>query len=261
MTVSTFPQSFLKILVIFVFSFSITSAIMLVGVESAKAQDKLEFSGSEYGPDGIPVLLKNLPDWKNSVKKAKWVNDRVTLVQLLGERPVFETIDFSTAVEAVFVEYPEGKLLLLEYGTPQLSSDADARFTRFFTESPNRDDTVYKRIGNYNAFVFDPLNEVGANSLLDQIYYGKLVQWLGEDPNLQEKLDRYFASTTAQVFLSTVKAIVLGLGIALVLGVVTGLLFFRHRQKQRRKLKTFSDAGGMIRINLDGFSDQPEVDE
>jgi ABC-type phosphate transport system permease subunit len=78
---------------------------------------------------------------------------------------------------------------------------------------------------------------------------------------MAERLDRYLASTTAQLFLGTIFTISIGLGITIGIGVFAGLFFFKYRQKQRGKLRTFSDAGGMTRINIDGLSDQPTKDD
>lgn len=251
-----------RLLFTLLFTLPVISLIIFGGMSSEiKAQSKNDFSASEYDKDGVPVLLKNLPDWQNVIEKAAWIESREALISAVGNRSVLDSVDFSKALEAVVAEYPEGKLLVLEYGTPQLSAAADAQFKQALTASANPSDVIYRRIGNYNAFIFDPSDKESANQLLDKIYYGKVVQWLGEDPKLAEKLENYWASTTAQVFISTALVIVIGLGIALTLGVSAGLLFFRHRQKQRDKLKTFSDAGGMIRINLDGFSDQPGRDD
>lgn len=243
---------------------SVMAFILFWGMDSGnetKAQNATGFQSSEYGPDGVPVLVRNLPDWKDVVDKVKWIDSRESLIANLGSRPVLESVDFSKALEAVFAEYPEGKLLILEYGTPQLSADADTQFKKVLSDSGSASNVVYRRVGNYNAFVFDFEDANSANQLLDKIYYGKVVQWLGEDPNMAERLDRYLASTTAQLFLGTIFTISIGLGITIGIGVLAGLFFFRYRQKQRGKLRTFSDAGGMTRINLDGLSDQPRKDD
>lgn len=261
MTVPSLPNPVYRT---FFIAFSVMVFMLFLGIDSAnetKAQNATGFQASEYGPDGVPVLVRNLPDWKDVVDKAKWIDSRESLIANLGSRPVLEPVDFSKALEAVFVEYPEGKLLILEYGTPQLSADADKRFKDALADPSNTSNVIYRRVGNYNAFVFDFSDATSANQLLDKIYYGKVVQWLGEDPNMAERLDRYLASTTAQLFLGTIFTISIGLGITIGIGVFAGLFFFKYRQKQRGKLRTFSDAGGMTRINIDGLSDQPTKDD
>ncbi len=235
--------------------------IMIVGVGVTEARRSEERPPVAVSEEQIPALLRAIPDWKEAIRRAKWVDSQEEVEAVVGNQAIVEIIDFSKAVEAVAVRYPEGILLLLEYGTPQLSADADKRFNSFLAESQKVPKPLYKRIGNYNAFVFNPSGDDGGRKLLDRVRYEKVVQWLGEDPNMSERLDRYVAATTAQLLFSTILTIAIGLGTTLTFGITLGFLFFRYRQKQRKKLKTFSDAGGMIRINLDGFSDQAGDDD
>ena len=109
----------------------------------------------------------------------------------------------------------------------------------------------YRRIGNYNVFLFDGTDETAANELFDQIKYEKVVQWLGEDPTLLQRAERALVKTTADMFLSTATAIVIGLGFAFLTGIIVGLVFYRIRRTSSASMKEFSDAGGMIRLNLD----------
>lgn len=235
-----------------VFSSILLATVDKGGVTNAQTPG----TGSIGVAEGIPSLLKAIPEFEESSRNAKWIDSKEKLTAALGNHPVLASIEFSKAVNGVVVQYPEGTLLLLEFETPQLSTAADNRFKAILT-SPDERNPIYRRIGNYNAFVFNPSNVEEANALLDKVKYDKVVQWLGEDPRMAERLDRYVASTTAQLLFSTIMTIAIGLGATLACGITAGLLFFRHRQKQRSQLKTFSDAGGMIRINLDGFSDQP----
>jgi len=48
--------------------------------------------------------------------------------------------------------------------------------------------------------------------------------------------------------------IVFGMGGAVIVGIFAGYIFFTFRDGKRSKLRTFSDAGGMTRLNLDGFT-------
>lgn len=255
MKLFNFPKICFRLLFVGSFLFSI---IFLIGDDSRSVANAQTPGSASIGTEErIPSLLKAIPEFEDSVRIAKWIDSKEKLTAALGDHPVLATIEFSKAVDGVVVRYPQGTLLLLEFGTPQLSADADTRFKGILDKAPNKGNPVYRRIGNYNAFIFNPSNVEEANSLLDKVKYDKVVQWLGEDPKMAERLDRYVAATTAQLLFSTIMTIAIGLGATLACGVTAGLLFFRHRQKQRRQLKTFSDAGGMIRINLDGFSDQP----
>lgn len=205
--------------------------------------------------DGIPVLIKHLPDWENARNRATYTNKTDDLRAALGERPVFDLIDFAGGTEAVAAPYDAGKLLIVEYTSPQISIEADAQFKQRLAESPSTPPIVYRRIGNYNVFVFDAVDEPAANALLDQIKYQKTVQWLGEDPYKQEKYERFVAIRAADIFFSTTLWIVGGLGLALLTGLAAGLVFFRFREQQRATMRAFSDAGGMTRLNLDELSE------
>jgi len=204
--------------------------------------------------DGIPVLIKHLPDWENARNRATYTNKTDDLRKALGDRPVFDLIDFTGGTEAVTAPYEAGKLLIVEYTNPQVSTEADARFQERLAAKPNDPPIAYRRTGNYSVFVFDAADEAKANALLDEIKYEKTIQWLGEDPYLQQKTERFTAIRAADIFLSTTIWIVAGLGFAIFTGIVAGLLFFRSRDRRRMAMAAFSDAGGMIRLNLDELS-------
>jgi hypothetical protein len=200
---------------------------------------------------GVPELATNLPDWEKVLDKATVTNKNETLVSIIGRHEVLELIEFTGGTEAVTAPYPEGRLLIVEYPTPQASAAADAAFTGRLATSPGQPAIVYRRIGNYNAFVFDAADPQAAALLLDRITYEKTVQWLGKDPNYFQKAERYIARTTADLFLSTVVLIVIGLSAAVLTGIVVGLIFFRAREQQRARRAAYSDAGGLVRLNLD----------
>lgn len=205
--------------------------------------------------DGIPVLVKHLPDWKNKRKEAVFLVNKGELVNALGNRSIFTEIDFISGTEAVTTIYPQGKLLIVEYTTPQASTDTDKKVTEKLSEI---DETVfYRRIGNYNVLLFDGTDESSANALFDQIKYQKTVQWLGTNPNLYKQAERAIVGTLSGVFVSTVLAIGLGLGFSVVVGFFVGLFYYRYTDKRRRAWETFSDAGGMTRLNLDQLT--PDV--
>lgn len=206
--------------------------------------------------DGIPVLVKHLPDWENARNRAAYTNNTNDLRKALGERSVFDLVDFAGGTEAVTAPYDAGKLLIIEYTSSQVSIEADNQFKQRLAEQPQNPPVFYRRIGNYSAFVFDAKDEASANSLLDQIKYEKTVQWLGEDPNRQAKYERYIGITMANVFLSTTIWILSGVGLAILAGIVVGLLFFRSRDRRRTAMAAFSDAGGMVRLNIDELTAQ-----
>ncbi len=225
--------------------------LLLINV-SAQENNSLQTKSQEVSEvDGVPVIIKHLPDWENARNSAAFVTNSDELKNALGDRPVFDLIDFTGGTEAVTAPYPQGKLLIVEYTTPQASVDTDNKIKQLLAESTPNPPIFYRRIGNYNVFLFDGNDEAAANELFDQIKYEKVVQWLGEDPTLLQRAERALVKTTADMFLSTATAIVLGLGFALLTGIVVGLVFYYVRLNQRATMKEFSDAGGMIRLNLD----------
>jgi hypothetical protein len=46
-----------------------------------------------------------------------------------------------------------------------------------------------------------------------------------------------------------------GLAASVLAGIVAGFIFFRIRDQKRAHRTTFSDAGGLTRLNLDGLSE------
>lgn len=205
--------------------------------------------------DGIPVLIKHLPDWEHVRARTTFAVSVPELKTALGERPFLDLIDFSAGTEAVTAPYDAGKLLIIEYSTPQASVDADTKFLAGLAGSGDGT-TVYRRIGNYNVLVFDAADPAAAAALIDQVKYEKNIQWLGDNP-FRISPERAFVLTTSDIFLSTVIVILMGIGFAIVGGIVSGYIFFSFREYKRAGLPTFTDAGGMTRLNLDGFT--PEI--
>jgi len=235
----------------------ISGLLLISSNVSAQTKTSPTVKSQEYSDeDGIPVLIKNLPDWENVRNSAILTHNVEELRTALGNRPVLDLINFAGGTEAVTANYPQGKLLLIEYSTPQFSIDMDTKTLQRLAEIGQTQKIYYRRIGNYNAFVFDAPDEVSANSLLDQIVYDKEIQWLGENPFILRKAERMFIESTSELFFSTLLVIILGLVIGIVGGIVAGLVFFYMRDQRRATMNAFSDAGGMIRLNIDELSVQ-----
>ena len=227
---------------------------LISGFSSVLSQTKsVEYQSQEVSEtDGVPVLIKHLPDWESVRGQAKITNRADVIRQEFGDPAVLSEIDLSGGAEAAYASYGEGKLLLIEYPTPQASAAADTAIQSRLAGSPN---TVYKRIGNYNALIFDVPDAAAANALLDKIEYGKTVQWLGEDPFLLQKFERYIALTGRDVAVSTVFFILGIFATAILIGIGTGYAYFRFREQERAHRTAFSDAGGLTRLNLDELSE------
>lgn len=227
---------------------SVIVSAQVVGLPAYKSQ-----GASQEGE--TPVLVKHLPEWESVSSRTTYSKNVSELERALGDRPVLDLIDFSGGTEAVTAPYDAGILLVIEYSTPQASIEADAAFAAKLSSDGDKT-TLYRRIGNYNVFVFDAADPEAANALLDQVKYEKVVQWLGRNPYIISA-ERAFVLTTSDIFLSTFLAIVGGLGFAIFTGIIAGYAFFSIREYKRSSMPTFSDAGGMTRLNLDGFT--PEI--
>lgn len=214
-----------------------------------------QFKSQEFSEaDGIPVLIKHLPDWETVKDQATITNSIADVRAQLGQRPGLDVIELSGGAEAVTADYPAGKLLLVEFPTPQMSASADAAVLAKLAGFPGAA-VVYKRIGNYNAFVFDATDKAAAEALLAKIKYEKSVQWLGEDPFLVGKIERYLVGTSADMLIATALFITLSLGGAILAGIAVGFVFFKFREDKRSRRTAFSDAGGLTRLNLDELSE------
>jgi hypothetical protein len=231
--------------VVFVFSAS-TGLLAQAKPQQAKSQEVSEV-------DGLPVLIKHLPDWEAVRPQATFINNGAELRSSLGSRPIFDLVDFTAGTEAVTAPYPAGKLLIIEYTSPQLSVEADNNFKNFIAQN-NDGRTFYKRTGNYNVFVFDAADEAVANALIGQVKYEKNIQWLGEDPFLFHRIERAFVNQTTELFFSTVEVIGLGMLLSVLGGLIVGYFYYLFRERQRQTFHEFSDAGGMTRLNLDGLT-------
>jgi hypothetical protein len=229
--------------------------VLLTSAGAARPSDVPRVRSQEISEeDGLPVLIKHLPDWQNVRSSTVFVTNATDLKKAIGDRPVLAQIEFSGGTEAVRADYPAGKLLVVEFSNPQGSTDADAKILQYVAANPESG-MVYRRIGNYNAFVFDAGDQEAAVGLLDQVKYEKSVQWLGEDPFYLQKVSRYFAATTRDIFISTVLWIVGGLGLSAICGVIAGIIFYRFREQKRATWHAYSDAGGLTRLNLDDLSE------
>ena len=215
----------------------------------------------DEGQGDIPVLVKHLPDWQNEQRRILYAVNENTLKKAIRNQPILDAVSFEGGAEAAVAEYQTERLAVVEFNTPQLATENDGRITARVQELRNQGQPVpsaYRRVGNYSVFVFDAPNEQAANQLIDQVQYQQVVQWLGRNPNLYDAAVREFAQTTLGVLVNVVKGSGLALVSCLALGGLFGGLLFVRRRAQQRTVEAFSDAGGMLRLNLDEMT--PETD-
>src|ERR1051325_1669963 len=212
----------------------------------------------------IPVLIKHLPNWETVQPAASYIVSLQALKDLLPQQRVLDAVSFEGSPEAVLAKYDAGKLLIIEFNTAKIALDNDWNIKTKIAElrgagaNANALPSAYRRVGNYSVFVFDAPSEQVANELIDQVKYQQVVQWLGNDPYVYERATREFTETTLGVFVSVVKASGLALVTCFAVGGLFGAILFSRRRARTRNVEAYSDAGGMLRLNLDEMT--PETD-
>jgi hypothetical protein len=230
--------------------------LFLAALVPAAAQTTPVATPAANSDDNIPVLVKHLPAWETVQKQAKYVVTLDELKRAVPDQPVLDAVSFEGGTEAVTANYGQSQLAIVEFSTPQFSVDNDQLIAAKIQELKAQSQptpTGYRRVGNYSVFVFHGTDEASANQLIDQVQYQKTVQWLGEDPHLYLKLQRYFTETSAGVLVAVLKSSGLSLVACLAIGGLFGFLLFRQRRAQ--SAATYSDAGGSVRLNLDQLTD------
>jgi len=228
------------------------------------------FAGTlEAGENEIPVLVKHLPDWEKAQERAIYAVPPQALQKAVGQQPILDTISFDGGTEAVIAPYDNARhaharysLVIVEFTTPQIAASNDASINERIKQLRENNQPVpfdYRRVGNYSVFVFNMPDEMAAAKLIDQVKYEQSIQWLGENPLAWARAEKQHTREAVSLILGIAKTI--GFFVALCLGgggIVGGLAFLRRRAQQRASTEAYSDAGGMLRLNIDEVT--PETD-
>jgi hypothetical protein len=215
----------------------------------------------EAGDNDVPVLIKHLPAAESVQGRTLYIVSSGALKQAVSHQPIINDLTFDGGTEAALAYYGTLKLLLVEFNTPQLATENNTRISARILELRNQGQpvpTAYRRVGNYLAFVFDAPTELAGIQLIDQVKYQQVVQWLGENPYSYREAVAEFTQTTLGVLVSVVKASGLVLLGSLIVGGFFGTLLFTRRRAQQQLADDYSDAGGMLRLNIDEVT--PESD-
>jgi hypothetical protein len=215
----------------------------------------------DKGEGDIPPLVKHLPDPEKSESSAVYFSKFDTPGLIVPGQAVLTALDTHRDADAVVARVGQSKVLIVEFNTPQLATDNDQRIIAKIHELWNQGQpapTAYRRVGNYSVMVFDAPDQKTANDLIDQVKYEQVVQWLGENPNILKEAQRRYVDTTLGVFIAVLKASGFALVGCLGAGGLIGALLFSRRRSQQRQVEAFSDAGGMLRLNLDELT--PKLD-
>jgi hypothetical protein len=233
-------------------------ALSLLALFSFGASAQSQTSGANSSPEnagGVPVLVMHLPDWEKKVKEdAVYAGSLPALQKAAGNSPALDAFSFDDGTEAATAKYEGGRLVIVEFPTPQHSVEADASINERIAQlraAGQPAPSAYKRIGNYSVFVFDAPDAASAEKLISEVKYEKDVRWLGRNPHAAEIASRHVTSTMGNVILTTL--ITTGFAVLLCLGVgglIGGVIFLRRRAQQTAQ-EIYSDAGGMLRLNIE----------
>lgn len=212
----------------------------------------------DRGEGEIPVLLKHLPNWEQAYQTAIYLN-RFSSLSSIAQDPVLSAVNSEGDADAVLAHYDPMRLVVIEFNTPQRAVENDKRIIDRIQElwklgqpAPS----AYKRVGNYSVFVFDAPDEQAAKQLIDQVHYEQVVSWLGENPNILKEAEKHYVQTTLGVLVAVLKASGFALIGCFAAGGLIGALLFTRRRAQQGAVEAFSDAGGMLRLNLDEMTPQ-----
>lgn len=225
------------------------ASLKTVAQELGNALDK--------GEADIPVLIRHLPNPEEAQKNAIFLHSFANLDKLGLQQGVLSAIEGQGNADAALAAYGGSKVLVVEFYTPQLAKENDDRILARIQElwklgqpAP----TAYRRVGNYSVFVFNAPDDQSAKQLIDQVQYEQVVSWLGENPNILKQAQQHYVNTTLGVLVAVLKASGYAIIACLTIGGLAGALLFTHRRNQQKHVAAFSDAGGMLRLNLDDLT-------
>ena len=222
---------------------------------------KLVADTLDRGENDIPALVKHLPNAEQSQKTALFLPRFKNLQAVVPGQSVLSAVESGGDADAALVDTGSGTVLVVEYNTPQLAKDNDGRIIakiRELWKLGQPAPAAYRRVGNYSVFVFDSPDEATAKSLIDQVKYEQVVQWLGRNPYILKQAEKEYVETTLGVFVAVIKASGYALVGCLGLGGLIGALLFARRRSQKGLQDAYSDAGGMLRLNIDDLTPQTD---
>jgi len=240
----------------------VTNASARTGSDAATIKLAQLFAETLNGGEGeIPVLVKHLPDWETAQVHAAYAVSLASLKNIIEGQPLLDALNFVEGTEAVVAPYDSSQLAIVEYTTPQIAADNDARVKESINKLRGENQPVpsaYRRVGNYSVFVFHAPDAQTAENLINHVHYEQLVQWLGDNPRALQRAQHEYAATTAGVILAVLKASGLALILCLGAGVTFGSIVFLRRRAQQSANAAYTDAGGLMRLNLDNLSAQTD---
>jgi hypothetical protein len=202
-----------------------------------------------------PALLESLPSQSQIAGSERYFSGPNALANFVEH--AHEMYPFFGDAQAALASYDQGsgstplKLLIVEYHTPQFATDALAQLSPVLESLPPEEQSrlIVKRTGNYIVEAANVIDRERAQALVDSVEYPYTVKWL-RNP-LWPTDDPFRVQKAAQMLISTfglLGLILLTVGLG---GAAFGTTVFLKRRKQQRQ--AFSDAGGMLRLDIDPF--------
>jgi len=243
-----------------------SEAIKSISLDPIIQSLKENLNSSNSDPSPLP---SHLPEEGKLADSEKYLIGPVVLAKIQEFSDLKEVVNFSGGTEATIAKYSDGNgtfsLMIVEYHTPQLATDGEAQFQNYFGKLPEqeRSQRILKRIGNYVAITTTVQDRARAEQIVSAIKYTPVVYWEARkitdipvafrppDPLAVEE-----ASQTANMLVRTFYWIGVMLFGAIVLGVISGSIFFYWNRYRRRKLgldNMFSDSDGTVRLNLEEY--------
>ncbi|MCC6745513.1 MAG: hypothetical protein IT175_16750 [Acidobacteria bacterium] len=202
-------------------------------------------------------IVDNLPSAGRIPATERYVSSHELLMRLRPDLVEDVYRLGSGGADAAIADYaqadaPPARLLIVEYQTPQLATEAQQSVAAWYErlDQSEQASRLLKREGNFLIEATGVASVDGFRPTVDAVKYDYKITMLdGPMPAVQLDTARE-AYTTAMLLIGSVRLVGAGALIALVLGMAVGAFVFARRR--RAAANVFSDAGGMVHLELDG---------
>ncbi|MEW6730404.1 MAG: DUF6599 family protein [Acidobacteriota bacterium] len=205
-----------------------------------------------------PAVIRHLPTGSLNLRAARYVLGPRALARLLQRDVSSYTFYPNFGTEVAIASYDQGsesmRLLIIEYHTPQQAGDAFNRLNQYRNSLSTGEQAkmVLNRQGNYVVEATGFQDTAAAQRTVDAVKYDYTVKWLTDPPLYGGRTFESEAAKTAQILVSVFGIIGITALSALIIGVPFGIVrFYLRRRNARNQPDPFTDAGGMVRLNLD----------
>jgi hypothetical protein len=244
--------------------------IRFSGVEQADLESVVSQIQKDFPPPSdSPLLPTYLPEQNKIANSEKYLVGPEAIARIPAISDLKDAVDFTGGTRAAIAEYNNGNgkmnILLVEFQSPQFAVDGLTKMQEHFNSLSQEEQKkrMLRKVGNYAVEAVNVSDPNAAEELLKQIKYMVRVHWEGKnvsdipmpfrppDPAAVRE-----AIQTGQFLVAVFYWIGILLFGAVGTGIFVGGAFFYWRRAQRRKMGmegTFSDAGGMTRLNLEDY--------